>query len=100
MRPIGEEEGVDTHVKTSLMHEIQVTNRRSSNGYVRSCTNTVEYSGDEDTIPGSTMPSDDIRDSGQKISQQINRPSTVEVCQRRYEQWSDASEDDVNSQFV
>lgn len=58
------------------------------------------YSCNHDTSPSSAIASANISDSSQKVAEDVDRPSTIDVGQRYSQKRSDAGEDNVHRKLV
>jgi hypothetical protein len=100
VRSVGEEEREDSHVKATLMHEVQVANRRCADGGWRTCPNPVKCPGDHDARPRVAVSRADIGHGREQVAQEVDRPSPINVCQWHREQRAYAGEDNVHRKFV
>jgi len=100
MRTVGEKEGVDPHIYTSLMHEIQIADSGCSNCNSTTCAQSVEDSGYEDSIPSCAMTCYDICNSRNQVPQQVDWSTAVDIRKGSEEERTDAREYDIYCEFV
>jgi hypothetical protein len=64
MWSIGHEEGVDPHIHTPMMLEVQITDGCTADSNSRSGCEAVKCSRGQNTGPGTAMTGDDVGNAG------------------------------------
>ena len=82
------------------MHEIHVADSCGANGNCRASAHSQEYTGDQDSSPGSTVPSHDVTDIGEEVPEEVNWPTTIYIRKLCDEQWPYTGEYEVDRQFI
>lgn len=100
MRTIRQKHRVYTHMQTSLMEKVQITDRRRPDCNKTSTSKTTEDPSENDACPGRAVACCQVHNGCEEIAEEVDGSAAVHVGDGDYHKRPDGTRDDERGQLV